>query len=114
MKHKCSHVIPSDITIDAWNDKWFLMENMNGMHTVSQIYFCPYCGNDLRLKPIEDIRSVDDIKSCPLVHKYSGVFGEPYVGLDGCYGYAQGPGDDEPCEGCKGCRINNSYEGDDK
>ena len=66
------------------------------------------------LKSIENIKSTNDIKSCPLVHKYSGVFGEPYVGPDGCYGYAQGPGDDEPCEGCKNCKINNSYAGEDK
>lgn len=37
---------------------------------------------------------------------------EQYHGINKCLGYARGDNDDEPCEKCKICSLNLSFEED--
>lgn len=55
--------------------------------------------------------SIEDIMNlCWLIHKYGKTEGIPKI-VDGyCEGYQVDETNDEPCESCKECKFNQSYE----
>lgn len=53
------------------------------------------------------------LATCSLIKKQVKLgVGEPeqYYNLNKCLGYASGDNDDEPCEQCKSCSLNLSFE----
>ena len=52
-------------------------------------------------------------ENCTLIKKCVSIgIGEPEQYENKCVGYARGENDDEPCEQCKNCKLNTSYEGE--
>ena len=66
-----------------------------------------------RGKPINNqvvVNITDVMRLCWLIHKYGKTEGIPKV-VDGyCEGYQADETNDEPCESCKECKFNQSYE----
>lgn len=67
--------------------------------------YCPYCGQALKL---EEIKIVRTIENCSLIKRMGGAKPVRYNGK--CIGFATSDEDDEPCDLCKDCNLNECYE----